>query len=100
MLDKISMLSLFIDKDFFRNACRPSIAGCLGARRGVPVDLTRHKGRAHCGGAIIIITRSEAESTIARTKNSRVQELGKHHSGDIAARQLPLCACRARQTAR
>ena len=33
---------------------RLSVAGCPGARRGVPVDLTRHKGRSrsrvHCGG--------------------------------------------------
>ena len=49
--------------------------------RGVPVDLTRH------GGTIIIITRSEAESTIARTNGSRRQA---NTSGDIAARRLPL----------
>ena len=26
--------------------CRPSVAGCPGARHSVPVDLTRHKGRS------------------------------------------------------
>ena len=30
-----------------------SVAGCPGARRGVPVDLARHKGKVHCGGAIV-----------------------------------------------
>ena len=33
--------------------CMPSVAGCPGAQRGVPIDLARHKGRAHCGGTII-----------------------------------------------
>ena len=39
----------------------PDVRGCGAAS----LDLTRHKGRTHYGGAIIIITRSEAESTIA-----------------------------------
>ena len=35
-----------------RCACvRTSVGGCPEARRGVPVDITRHKARAHCGRA-------------------------------------------------
>ena len=82
-------------------ACGPSVAGCPGARRGVPVDLDVTKGRAHCGGAVI--SRGQRGGAISprsleqRTAGSRRQA---NSSGDIAARRLPLCACRARQTAR
>ena len=82
-------------------ACRPSIAGCPGAWRGVPVDLDVTKGRAHCGGTVI--SRGQRGGAISprsleqRTAGSRRQA---NSSGDIAARRLPLCACSARQTAR
>ena len=82
-------------------AVRLSVAGCPGARRGVPVDLDVTKGRAHCGGAVI--SRGQIGGAISprsleqRTAGSRRQA---NSSGDIAARRLPLCACRARQTAR
>ena len=62
----------------------------------------RHKGK----DALLWrwhITRSERrsnKSTIARTKNSRVQTRQANSSGDRAARRLPLCAYRARKTAR
>ena len=58
--------------------CRPSVVGCPGARHGVPVDLARHKGRVHCGGAVISRgQRGSNKSTITRTKNNRVQASGK-----------------------
>ena len=82
-------------------AVRLSVAGCPEARRGVPVDLDVTKGRAHCGGAVIL--RGQRGGAISprsleqRTAGSRRQA---NSSGDIAARRLPLCACRARQTAR
>ena len=67
--------------------CRPSVAGCPGARRGVPVDLDVTKGRAHCGGAVISRgQRSEAiipRSLEQRTAGSRRQS---NSSGNIAAR--------------
>ena len=74
--------------------CRPSVAGCPGAQHGVPVDLTRHKGRVYCGGAII--SRGQRRSNMSleqRTAGSRCQA---NSSGDIAARRLPLCASMAR----
>ena len=74
-------------------ACRPSVAGCPGARRGVPVDLDVTKGRAHCGGAVI----SRGQRGGALSPRSLEQTDGSRHqansSGDIAARRLPLCAC-------
>ena len=81
-------------------ACVPSVAGCLGARRGVPVVLDVTKGREDCGGAVISRgQRGRASPWLLkqRTAGSRRQA---NSSGDIAARQLPLCACRSRQTAR
>ena len=64
----------------------------------------RHKGK----GALwwrCHITRSERQSnksTIARTQRQRTAGSRRqaNSSGDIAARQLPLRACRSRQTAR
>ena len=77
--------------------CRPSVAGCLGAQRGVPIDLDVTKGRVHCGGTVIspgqrggAISQRSLEQ---RTAGSRHQA---NSSGDIVARQLPLCACRSR----
>ena len=61
---------------------------------GAARPLTSHvtKGRAQCGGTII--SRGQRGGAI-KFKNSRVQA-----SIYIAARRLPLCVCRARQTAR
>ena len=36
-----------------RTYVRTSVAGCPEAWRGIPIDLTRHKERAHCGRAVI-----------------------------------------------
>ena len=75
-------------------AVRPSVAGCPGARCGVPVDLDVTKGRAHCGGAVI--SRGQrggailSPRSLEQTAGSRRQA---NSSGDIAARRLPLCAC-------
>ena len=66
--------------------CVPSVAGCPGARRGVPVDLDVTKGRAHYGGAVIL--RGQRGRAISprslerRTAGSRHQA---NSSGDVAA---------------
>ena len=50
---------------------RMSVAGCPEARRGVPVDLTHHKERAHCGRAVISQGRQQLQGH--DRSNSRVQ---------------------------
>ena len=50
---------------------RMSVARSPEARRGVPVDLTRHKERAYCGRAVI--SQSQRQSNNYDRSNSRVQ---------------------------
>ena len=60
-----------------RHACvRTSIAGCPEARRGVPVDLTRHKERAHCGRAVI--SQGRGGATIKRPRSLEQPGPGTH----------------------
>ena len=82
-------------------SCRQSVAGCPGARCGVPIDLDVTKGRAHCGGAVISRgQRGGALSLQSLEQGKAGSRRQANSSGDLAARWLPLCACRARQTAR
>ena len=55
---------------------RTYVAGCLEARRGVPVDLTRHKERAHCGRAII--SQGRGRATITRPRSLKQLGPGVH----------------------
>ena len=66
---------------------------------GAAIDLARHKGK----GAVwwhYHITRSERRSNQVHEQRTAGSRRQANISGDIAARRLPLCACRARQTAR
>ena len=105
-----------------------SVAGSSEARCGIPVDLTCHKERAHCGCAVISQGQRRSnnyKATIARTAGSRRAWLGRGDCGwattelrlnnydyhtrpgpglrrtavATAAEWLPVYACRARQTA-
>ena len=99
---------------------RMSVAGSPVARRGIPVDLTLHKERAHCGRAVISQGQRQSnnyKATITRTAGSNAQlsttELRLNNydyrarlcpglrrtAVATAAERLPVCACRARQTA-
>ena len=44
-----------------------SVAGGPGARRGVPVDLARHKGRVHCACGGVSYKQGQRRFNIART---------------------------------
>ena len=55
---------------------RTSVAGCPEARRGVPVDLTRHKERAHCGHAVI--SQGRGGATITRPQSLEQPGPGTH----------------------
>ena len=57
---------------------RPSVAGCPGARRGVPVDLARHKGRSRVRVRVRVHCMSyKQRSNIARTARQRRSWLGE-----------------------
>ena len=77
--------------------CVPSVAGCPGAQAR---PLTSHvtKGRVQCGGTII--SRGQRRSNQVHDQRTAGSRRQANNSGDIAARRLPLSACRARQTAR
>ena len=64
---------------------RTYVTGSPEARRGVPVDLTRHKERADCGRAVISQGQRQSnnnyKATIAQTARSRHAWLGRGNRG-------------------
>ena len=87
-----------------------SIAGCPGARHGVPVDLPHHNGRVrvHRRSGQRRSNKSEnkeqprsgCQADWADTKlclNNRARPDVRRTAVAIVAGRLPLCACRARQ---
>ena len=78
----------------------PSVCCRMSGGAASPVNLTRHNGRAHWG-RYCHISRSEAEQLVHGSSNKEQPGPGVRQTAvAIAAGQLPLCTCRARQTAR
>ena len=68
---------------------RTSVAGCPEARRGVPVDLTRHKERAHCRRAVISQGRQQLQGH--DRLNSRVQvRMARQRRSQLSDYRTPL----------
>ena len=91
-----SVTSIYMITSVPCRACRP-LPDVRG--RGAAVDLARHKGK----GAVwwhYYITRSDRRSSQVHEQRTAGSRRQASSSGDIAARRLQLCACRARQTAR
>ena len=60
---------------------RPSVTGCPEARRGVPIDLKRHKVRAHCGRAVISQGQQQLQGHDRSNSMSRRAWLGRGDRG-------------------